>query len=139
MAKKVSSAKFCENVAQMLEEVKGCGEAVTITERSHPVAVLISFESFKALQERLRDLEEAQLWQIVAQGRKEHRQGCTRRIKSLRAASSLYANCVDEAFRKGKLRGLWAFSVTRDIRIIFEFLNGDEVLFHDIGSHHRVY
>jgi prevent-host-death family protein len=70
MAKKVSSAKFCENVAQMLEEVKGCGEAVTITERSHPVAVLISFESFKALQERLRDLEEAQLWQIVAQGRK---------------------------------------------------------------------
>jgi prevent-host-death family protein len=84
MAKKVSSAKFCENVAQMLEEVKRCGEAVTITERSHPVAVLISFESFKALQERLRDLEEAQLWQIVAQGRKEHRQGCTRRIKSLR-------------------------------------------------------
>ena len=40
---------------------------------------------------------------------------------------------------KGKLRGLWAFSVTRDIRIIFEFLNGDEVLFHDIGPHSRVY
>jgi prevent-host-death family protein len=133
MAKKVSSAKFCENVAQMLEEVKGCGEAVTITERSHPVAVLISFESFKALQERLRDLEEAQLWQIVAQGRKEHRQGCTRRIKSLRRTALM------KQFRKGKLRGLWAFSVTRDIRIIFEFLNGDEVLFHDIGSHHRVY
>jgi mRNA-degrading endonuclease YafQ of YafQ-DinJ toxin-antitoxin module len=59
--------------------------------------------------------------------------------KAARAASSLYANYVDEAFRKGKLRGLWAFSVTRDIRIIFEFLNGDEVLFHDIGSHSRVY
>ncbi len=84
MAKKVSSTKFCENVAQMLEEVKGCGETVTITERSHPVAILISFESFKALQEHLRDLEEAQLRQIVAQGRKEHRQGGTRRIKSLR-------------------------------------------------------
>jgi len=40
---------------------------------------------------------------------------------------------------KGKLRGLWAFSVTRDIRIIFEFLNSDEVLFHDIGPHSTVY
>lgn len=40
---------------------------------------------------------------------------------------------------KGKLRGLWAFSVTRDIRIVFEFLNGDEVLFHDIGPHSAVY
>jgi mRNA-degrading endonuclease YafQ of YafQ-DinJ toxin-antitoxin module len=59
--------------------------------------------------------------------------------KAVRAGSSLYANYVDEAFRKGKLRGLWAFSVTRNIRIIFEFLNGDEVLFHDIGPHTRVY
>ena len=84
MAKKVSSAKFCENVAQMLEEVRGRGEAVTITERSHPIAVLVNFESFQALQKHIRDLEEAQLRQIVAQGRKEHRQGCTRRIKSLR-------------------------------------------------------
>jgi mRNA-degrading endonuclease YafQ of YafQ-DinJ toxin-antitoxin module len=40
---------------------------------------------------------------------------------------------------KGKLKGLWAFSVTPDIRIIFEFLDGDEVLFHDIGPHGVVY
>jgi mRNA-degrading endonuclease YafQ of YafQ-DinJ toxin-antitoxin module len=40
---------------------------------------------------------------------------------------------------KGKLKGLWAFSVTSDIRAVFEFLDGDEVLFHDIGPHGAVY
>lgn len=57
---------------------------MVITERSRPIAVLIEFEGFMALQERLRELEEAQLQQIVAQGRQEHEQGRTRRIKSLR-------------------------------------------------------
>ncbi len=37
------------------------------------------------------------------------------------------------------MEGLWAFSVTHDIRIVFEFLAGDEVLFHSIGSHDVVY
>ncbi len=39
----------------------------------------------------------------------------------------------------GRMEGLWAFSVTHDIRIVFEFLAGDEVLFHSIGSHDVVY
>ena len=39
----------------------------------------------------------------------------------------------------GRLKDLWAFSVTRDIRIIFEFLEADEVLFHSIGPHQVVY
>lgn len=32
----------------------------------------------------------------------------------------------------GKLEGLWAFSVCYDYRVVFEFLNGDEVLLVDI-------
>ena len=39
----------------------------------------------------------------------------------------------------GKLEGLWAFSVTYDHRVIFKFLNKDEVLLVDIGSHDEVY
>jgi mRNA-degrading endonuclease YafQ of YafQ-DinJ toxin-antitoxin module len=36
----------------------------------------------------------------------------------------------------GKLEGLWAFSVTFDCRLIFKFLNGNEILLIDIGGHH---
>jgi addiction module RelE/StbE family toxin len=39
----------------------------------------------------------------------------------------------------GKLEGLWAFSVSYDCRVVFEFLNGDEVLLVDIGGHEEVY
>jgi mRNA-degrading endonuclease YafQ of YafQ-DinJ toxin-antitoxin module len=39
----------------------------------------------------------------------------------------------------GRLKDLWVFSVTRDIRIVFEFLEADEVLFHSIGRHEVVY
>ncbi|MBI3949370.1 MAG: type II toxin-antitoxin system mRNA interferase toxin, RelE/StbE family [Acidobacteria bacterium] len=75
-----------------------------------------------------------------------------RRYKKLLAALQALAEEKERLFRadafdprlsthklKGKLRGLWAFSVTPDIRIVFEFLDGDEVLFHDIGPHGTVY
>jgi len=39
----------------------------------------------------------------------------------------------------GRLEGLWAFSVTYELRVIFEFLGADEVLFHSIGPHQVVY
>ena len=39
----------------------------------------------------------------------------------------------------GKLEGLWAFSVTFDCRVIFEFLDKNEVLLIDIGGHDEVY
>ncbi len=39
----------------------------------------------------------------------------------------------------GRLKDLWAFSVTHDLRIVFEFLGADEVLFHSIGSHQVIY
>ena len=37
------------------------------------------------------------------------------------------------------LKGLWAFSVDYDTRVIFSFLKDDEVLPIDIGSHDEVY
>ena len=39
----------------------------------------------------------------------------------------------------GKLHGLWAFSVDYDVRIIFAFLEENEVLLIDIGGHEEVY
>ena len=36
---------------------------------------------------------------------------------------------------KGKLNGLWAYSVTYQYRVLFEFLDDTEVLYHDIGTH----
>ena len=36
---------------------------------------------------------------------------------------------------KGKLKGLWAYSLNYDYRILFEFLTPTEVLYHDIGTH----
>jgi len=39
----------------------------------------------------------------------------------------------------GKLRGLWAFVVAYDCRIVFQFLDEQNVLLIDIGKHDEVY
>ena len=39
----------------------------------------------------------------------------------------------------GRLKDVWAFSVTYEVRIVFEFLEADEVAFHSIGPHEIVY
>jgi len=39
----------------------------------------------------------------------------------------------------GKLKGLWAFSVNYECRVIFSFLNKNTVLLIDIGGHDEVY
>ena len=36
---------------------------------------------------------------------------------------------------KGKLHGLWSYSVDRRHRVLFEFLPHEQVLYQDIGSH----
>ena len=36
---------------------------------------------------------------------------------------------------KGKLEGLWSYSIKRDYRLLFEFLTPTEALYHDIGTH----
>jgi len=36
---------------------------------------------------------------------------------------------------KGELLGVWAYSINREYRVLFRFLNGDEVIYYDIGTH----
>lgn len=40
---------------------------------------------------------------------------------------------------KGERDQYWSFSVSGDIRIVFQYLDDDQVLFVDIGSHNQVY
>ena len=39
----------------------------------------------------------------------------------------------------GKLKGLWAFSINYDLRVVFRFLTQNEVLLVDIGTHDEIY
>jgi len=39
----------------------------------------------------------------------------------------------------GKDKAFWAFSITRSLRIKFEFLGNNQVLYIDIGPHADVY
>lgn len=36
---------------------------------------------------------------------------------------------------QGRLKDFWSFSITHTIRIVFEFIDSDVVVFHDIGNH----
>ncbi len=39
----------------------------------------------------------------------------------------------------GKLKGLWAFAVEYDCRVVFRFLENGDALLIDIGRHDEVY
>lgn len=36
---------------------------------------------------------------------------------------------------KGPLEGYWAYSVNRDYRVLFRFINAHEAIYYDIGTH----
>lgn len=36
---------------------------------------------------------------------------------------------------RGELEGYWAYRINREYRILFRFLNADEVIYYDIGTH----
>jgi prevent-host-death family protein len=84
MAKKINIAALKEDAVQVLSRVTEGGEPLTVVDRSRPVAVIVDFDTFVAMQKRLSELGEAELERIIAEGRREHQQGRTRRIKSLR-------------------------------------------------------
>ncbi len=40
---------------------------------------------------------------------------------------------------KGKMKGLWAFSIEKKIRVVYEPASFDTLHFYHIGSHDQVY
>ncbi|WP_206602513.1 type II toxin-antitoxin system mRNA interferase toxin, RelE/StbE family [Cyanobacterium aponinum] len=39
----------------------------------------------------------------------------------------------------GKLKDLWSFSIEYDQRVVFYFIDLDQIVFIDIGNHDQVY
>jgi addiction module RelE/StbE family toxin len=63
--------------------------------------------------------------------------------KIARALETFAANPLHPSLRthklSGKLQGLWAFVVAYDCRVVFQFLDEENVLLIDIGKHDEVY
>ena len=36
---------------------------------------------------------------------------------------------------KGRLEGVWSYSINDDYRVLFRFIDGEEVIYYDIGTH----
>jgi prevent-host-death family protein len=83
MAKIISISTLRQGVTQVVKELREHRQPWTLIQRSRPVAVLLDYETFEAMQSRLRELEEEHLLRVVAEGRDEHRRGKTRKINSL--------------------------------------------------------
>ncbi|MGI9165930.1 MAG: type II toxin-antitoxin system RelE/ParE family toxin [Pyrinomonadaceae bacterium] len=70
-----------------------------------------------------------------------------RKIKGKTALETLFwerleifqNNPFDQRLRtyklSGRLKDLWSFTIEYDLRVVFSFLEGDRVLFIDIGAH----
>ncbi len=83
MPKIISISSLRQEATQVVKDLREHRQPWTLIQRSRPVAILLDYESFEAMQNRLRELEEEHLLRVVAEGRKEHRRGKTRKIKSL--------------------------------------------------------
>ncbi len=83
MPKIVSISSLRQQATQVVKDLREHRQPWTLIQRSRPVAVLVDYDTFEAMQNRLRELEEEHLLRVVAEGRKEHRRGRARRIKSL--------------------------------------------------------
>jgi addiction module RelE/StbE family toxin len=63
--------------------------------------------------------------------------------KIMQAMETFVANPYHPSLKthklSGKLKGLWAFVVAYDCRIVFQFLDEQNILLIDIGKHDEVY
>ncbi|RMG54841.1 MAG: type II toxin-antitoxin system Phd/YefM family antitoxin [Acidobacteria bacterium] len=60
MAKKIPITMLKKDAAKIVREVVRSGEAWTVTDRSRPVAVIVDFETFMAMQRRLGERDESE-------------------------------------------------------------------------------
>ena len=83
MPKLIGISRLCHEATRVIKDLRQHRRPWTLIQRSRPVAVLLDYETFEAMQARVRELEEEHLLRVVAQGGKEHRRGKARKIKSL--------------------------------------------------------
>jgi prevent-host-death family protein len=83
MPKIINISTLRQGVSQVVRELREHRQPWTLIQRSRPVAVLLDYDTFEAMQSRLRELEEEHLLRVVAEGRDEQRRGKTRKVNSL--------------------------------------------------------
>lgn len=83
MPKLINISSLRQGVTKVVRNLREDRQPWTLIQRSRPVAVLLDYETFEAMQSRLRELEEEHLLRVVAEGREEHKRGKTRKIRSL--------------------------------------------------------
>ncbi len=49
--------------------------------------------------------------------------------------SNLFHSSLNTHKLTGELEGLWAFSINHRYRVIFEFIDKDNIWFHTVGGH----
>ena len=81
----ISISALRQNAAKILRQAGSGNEPCIVVSRSKPVAVILSADSYEALQNRLRDLETADIAKDVRAGLKEHRAGKSKVLRSLRS------------------------------------------------------
>lgn len=64
--------------------------------------------------------------------------------KAFKRRTILFQNNVSSPILRvhklsGALKGSWSFNVTGDSRVIFDWVDGETVIFVDIGSHSELY
>ena len=83
MPKIISISSRRHEATQVVKDLREHRRPWTLIQRSRPVAVLLDYETFEAMQTRLRELEEEHLLRVMAEGRREHQRGKARKINSL--------------------------------------------------------
>jgi len=64
---------------------------------------------------------------------------CKAKVKEAIFKINLFDSRLDTHKLHGKKQREWSFSVDHSYRIIFIFLNGEKVLYIDIGTHNTLY
>lgn len=70
-------------------------------------------------------------------GNKEREENFRAKLESFR--SNPFEPGLKTHKLSGKLKDYWSFTVEYDLRVIFYFAAGEEVVFVDIGTHREVY
>ena len=46
-----------------------------------------------------------------------------------------FDSCLDTHKLRGNLKDHWSYSVDRRYRVLFKFVDGDEIVYYDVGTH----
>jgi prevent-host-death family protein len=75
-AKRIPLSALKEDAAKVVQEVAQSGEPWTVMEQSRPVAVIVDFETFVAMQRRLGELKKSEETTLSVEQRRKIQKAC---------------------------------------------------------------